>query len=73
MNLNYDRDAFVSLVLEMREVQTEFFNGNRSVVARAKKLEANVDKFIQKAFSDARTTQSDWVKRPGSVEQKGLF
>lgn len=73
MNLNYDRDAFVAMILEMRDVQKEFFNGNRSVVARAKKAEANVDKFIQKAFSDAHTTQTELVKRPGSVEQKGLF
>lgn len=73
MNLSYDRDAFVALVLEMRDLQKQFFAGNRSVVAKAKKAETNVDKFIQKAFSDARITEAEYVKRPNNTEQNSLF
>lgn len=73
MNLNYDRDILVTLVLEMRSLQKDFFNGNRSIVAKAKKAEANVDKFIQKAFSDSKMTEADWAKRPGTTEQNSLF
>lgn len=73
IELNYDREAFLNMVWEMRESQRLFFAGQRSILGSAKKLEAKVDAFIQKALHNAGTTSEAWEKRPPPIEQIGLF
>lgn len=64
---------YLTLVTDMRDLQRKFFNGDRSVVARAKKAEAAVDAATNKILSDAGWTATEWAKRPPPVQQGGLF
>jgi hypothetical protein len=73
IELNYDRSAFLELVMEMRDLQVRFFKGDRGVVAEAKKAEAKVDAFIKKIFHDAETSPTSWERRPPPIQQGGLF
>lgn len=72
-NIKYDAAAFLDLVMNMRELQRQFFAGKRSVVNEAKKAEQQVYTFINKALSDAGWTPTNWEKRPKPGKQKGLF
>ncbi len=64
---------FIDLLMEMREAQKKFFAGDRSVVARAKRLEKTVDDMIDKSLREAGYTWETWKRRSPPVEQGGLF
>lgn len=66
-------EEFLNLVTDMRDLQRRFFNGDRSVVAAAKKAEKQVDNAVYKILSDAGWTATEWAKRPPPVQQGGLF
>jgi len=66
-------ENYLTAVTEMRELQRRFFNGDRSVVARAKKCEAQVDALTNKILSDAGWTPTEWERRAPPAQQGGLF
>lgn len=71
--IKFDATTFLELVTIMRDLQTRYYAGQRTLLGDAKKSEQQVDKFIQKVFSDAGTTKEKWEARPRPVEQKKLF
>lgn len=71
--LRYDRAVLLDLVIQMRDLQKKFFAGDRSVVAKAKKAEAQVDAAVNLALHQVGVTPATWAKRPPPISQGGLF